>query len=140
MSALTRILAPVDGSPSALRAVIAADALARASAATLDIVTVVDLRSLDLYEQIGLTEEQIASLEQRVRASVLSPALEHTTSKGRTARLLKGPIERTLLDEARGASLVVVGRTGKGALERMLEGSVSRRLVQSSTVPVMVVP
>jgi len=140
MTTLTRILAPVDGSESALRALHVADALAQQSAAVLDIVTVVDLRSLDLYEQVGLTDEQIASLEARVRETILEPARASTSSKGRTARLLKGPIEATLLDEARAASLVVVGRSGKGALERLLEGSVSRRLVSSSPAPVMIVP
>jgi len=139
-TAITRILVPVDGSPASLRAVRVADEIALASNARLDIITVFDLRSLDLYEEIALSVDQVAALENKVRTNVLDKAATLATTKNVDVRLVKGPIEKTLLKEAEGASLVVLGRTGKSAFERLLEGSVSRRLSQESPVPVMVVP
>jgi nucleotide-binding universal stress UspA family protein len=45
-----------------------------------------------------------------------------------------------LLQEAREASLVVVGSRGRGGFAGLLLGSVSQRLAQSSPCPVVIVP
>jgi nucleotide-binding universal stress UspA family protein len=46
---------------------------------------------------------------------------------------------RWLLDEARGAQLLIVGSHGRGGFSGMLLGSVSSSVAQSSPVPVIVV-
>lgn len=139
---LRKILVPIDGSEPGWRALDRALALSTATGSVVDVVTVLDLRQLDIYDGVVLSDEQRRSLETRIRTAVLDPANARAERAGRTisARLLKGPIERTLLDEAKDASLVVVGRTGKSMFERFVEGSISRALTQHSPAPIMIVP
>lgn len=47
---------------------------------------------------------------------------------------------RGQLDEARDASLLVVGRCGRGGFAGMLLGSVSQQCVRHATLPVLVIP
>ncbi len=53
--------------------------------------------------------------------------------------VLQGPAARTLVQEARGADLLVVGSRGHGALVGMLLGSVSEQCVTHAPCPVVVV-
>ncbi len=53
--------------------------------------------------------------------------------------VVQGPAARTLLQEARGADLLVVGSRGHGPLVGMLLGSVSEQCMTHATCPVVVV-
>lgn len=69
-----------------------------------------------------------------VRAKELQPQLRCE------GVVLYGRPQDVLLDEAKGALLLVVGRRGQGGLASLLMGSVSRHLVDHASCPVVVVP
>ena len=69
-----------------------------------------------------------------VRAKELQPQLRCE------GVVLYGLPQDVLLDEAKGALLLVVGRRGQGGLASLLMGSVSRHLVDHASCPVVVVP
>jgi len=54
--------------------------------------------------------------------------------------VIQGAPAKVLLDQAKGASLLVVGTRGHGAFGGMLLGSVSQHCVQHAPCPVVVVP
>ena len=137
---LNKILVPTDGSEAAGRALDFAVTLAKATGATLDILTVVDLRQVDVYEGFYLTDEQLQHIETEAQEKVLAAAAARVGEgvKAQT-RLLRGPSAAIILEEAERADMVVVGRTGKNVLERFLEGSTSRNLALHSKVPVTII-
>jgi nucleotide-binding universal stress UspA family protein len=55
------------------------------------------------------------------------------------ARIIRGPVLRTLLSEAGGVDLVVLGSRGYGPLGNVFLGSVSNEVVHAAPCPVMVV-
>ncbi|MFD5462167.1 universal stress protein [Kitasatospora sp. NPDC127059] len=55
-------------------------------------------------------------------------------------RAIRGNAAEVLLEQARGADLLVVGSRGYGGFERALLGSVSRHCVEHAPCPVVVVP
>ena len=139
----SRILVPIDGSEPSLRALDAAAQLARSMGQRLDVVTVLDLAQVDVFEGFYMNDEQMRRLMERTQTEVLEkvPGRLGPDAPPFASRLLHGKALKVLLEEASqpGVSLVVVGRTGKGMFERMLEGSISRGLVVHATVPILVV-
>jgi nucleotide-binding universal stress UspA family protein len=137
---INRILVPTDGSDPANRAIDYAAMLAKATGAKLEILTVVDLRQVDVYEGFYLTDEQLQHIETEAREKVLDAAKARVgEGVDVEVRLLKGPSTALILEEAEKADHVVVGRTGKNVLERFLEGSTSRGLALHCKVPVTIV-
>lgn len=140
---MSKILVPVDGSEPSNRAVVYAATLARALDRELDLVNVIDLRQVDVYEGFYLTDEQLEQIETQAKEKTLaaSSALVPEGVK-KTTRLLKGPAVKMLIAEAEKADVdqVIMGRTGKNAIERLLEGSVSRGLSLHAKKPVTLVP
>jgi nucleotide-binding universal stress UspA family protein len=57
-----------------------------------------------------------------------------------TARVEQGRAARTLIDNSRGAELLVVGTRGRGGLSGVMLGSISRQCAIHAVVPVAVVP
>jgi len=136
------ILCAVDGSAPSSRAAALAAQVARATSSKVLLVSVIDLRQIDIYEGFYLTEQQLGELEKHHREKILDVAMKSVPKElvDERSRVLRGPVTKTLLDEAEKAQMIVVGRTGKGAIDRLLEGSVSRALSIHSPVPVVVVP
>ncbi|MFH8413273.1 universal stress protein [Streptomyces collinus] len=56
------------------------------------------------------------------------------------AELVEGPAVRVLLDRARGALLLVLGRTAHGQFDLPVGGAVGRGCLRHATVPVVAVP
>lgn len=139
-----RILVPVDGSDPANRALALAVQIGRDTGASLDIVSVVDLRHVDAYDGYMLSDQQYQEMTVSVRQEVLEVAVAGLPADApeHRSRLLWGGVPETLLKEAEAGdvAMVILGRTGKGFFGRLLEGSVSRALATLCPVPVVVVP
>ena len=79
-------------------------------------------------EAEGIVQEAI------VKAKKLQPSISCEP------RVVEGHPDSVLVDEAKGATLLVVGTRGRGELAGMLLGSVSRQVLHHATCPVTVVP
>lgn len=138
------VVVGVDGSPISDRAV--EIAFAEAELRGADVVAVHAWTDLDLAAVYGLDSS----------AEVFDPALLQAAHTGVLARALAAPSAqhpgvavrevvvqdrpvRTLVAEAEGAQLVVVGSHGRGGFASMVLGSTSRALLHSVDCPVVVV-
>jgi nucleotide-binding universal stress UspA family protein len=81
---------------------------------------------------------------QRANDSVLNPEIAALEAEGLNVETVvhHGKIAETLLDlgEQHGISQIYIGRRGESRMHAMIFGSVSAALVQTSSVPVTVVP
>lgn len=142
---MQRIIVATDGSPGANRAIDVAAKLAKATGASLAIMTVgghisgAELRRLasvdgDLSEAMNLAANKILKQAQKraIRIGVATPKL----------RCEWGDAAETIIDAVRSekADILVVGRRGRGRLSGLLLGSVSQKLASLAPSIVMVVP
>lgn len=137
----SRILVPVDGSPTSNKALVAALQLAREGGGRVRLVHFFD----ELAYLTGF--EYSADLIQRTRGyaeQVLKDAAEIAKSAGVPAdtKLIDRPGERlgdTVAEEARAfeADLVVVGTHGRRGIGRVLLGSGAEQVIRMSPVPVL---
>jgi nucleotide-binding universal stress UspA family protein len=137
--ALAVIAVGFDGTDGADHAVRAAADLALEAGASLRVIAVLDTMGL-MYlgpERPTVMKTLRTELTKRVDELLESlPAELHCE-----ARLLSGPVPRTLLNEmADGVDLLVVGSRASGPIGSVLIGSVSSELAESSPVPVLIVP
>ena len=139
----TRILVPVDGSPTSNKALTAALQLAREAGGSVRVVHAFDeLAFLSGYEYDG-------SILRAARADadkILSTALETAASAGVPAdsSLLETRGRRlgdAVADEASAwkADLVVVGTHGRRGVGRVLLGSGAEQVIRMAPVPVLAV-
>lgn len=91
---------------------------------------------------LGLDQETVDAFRESTEtvlrdalaeAKRLQPSIE---AEGRT---LEGQAARVLLDEARDASMIVVGNRGHGGFASLLLGSVGQQVVHHAACPVVVV-
>ena len=90
------------------------------------------------------TPEETAAFDRHAR-QLLSDAIAATTNEAAgtevTPVLREAPAPaRALVEEARGAELLVVGSRGLGPLRELALGSVSHACCRHATCPVLVVP
>lgn len=139
-----RILVPVDGSAPSDRALDLAARMAKGLGVSLDIITILDLSQVDVYDGFYLTDHQLEELQSKAKNEILEGAKlrAERASVAATTRLLRGRAAHVLLEEAEqpGVEMIIMGRTGKGAFERFVQGSVSRSLAAHSPAPVTIVP
>lgn len=119
---------------------------ARRNGAKLHVVHVLEwspyafLTPQELEERHGKRQEEI----KRGHEKVLDPVLKELRDAGLEAdgELRHGSPADVLCDVARGKpdSMIFVGRTGSSSIAARILGSVAIGLVQSSPVPVVVVP
>ena len=85
-------------------------------------------------DQRGAVESSSRNLTDHIRLSArLQPSVE------REGETLEGHPAEVLLEEARDASLIVVGNRGRGGFASLLLGSVSHQVVHHAPCPVTVV-
>jgi nucleotide-binding universal stress UspA family protein len=143
MASNERIVVPVDGSEPSMRALDVAGRIAKGLGASLEVVSVLDLTQVDVYDSFYLTDTQLEELQEKIKNEILENARERAPEGVNVeAKLLKGRAEKMLDEEVEreGVVMVVIGRTGKGAFERLVQGSVSRHMAAHCPVPVTVVP
>lgn len=140
---LERFVVGVDGSEEALHALRWAAELARATGATIEVVTAYH------YTPVGVGSPWVPAVpvvgEQDMRDSaqqVLDNAVEQADAADVVAErtVAEGSAAQRLQDRAADADLLVVGSRGHGGFAGLLLGSVSRRCLSHPTGPVVVVP
>lgn len=125
MSAIKKILVPVDGSVGGCKAVDEALFIAEKCDAELDFVYVASNINKDIPSHIVFDRiwEKLSD-ERKARKHVKS-----------------GNIARSILDVAdeQGSDMIVMGSRGLGLLKGVLIGSVSQKVIEEAKIPVMVV-
>lgn len=139
---MSTIVVGVDGSQSSGVALEFAAEEAALRGASLKVVSVWEA-SARAQEEGRPVPEEFAN-RQRIAEEIVGEAVARV--KGLQPHLpcsgavLYGRPQTVLVDEARGAALLVVGRRGQGGLASLLLGSVSRHVVNKASCPVVVVP
>jgi nucleotide-binding universal stress UspA family protein len=153
--ALRRILVAVDGSPPSIRAAEAAVALAVQTGAEIVFLHVLDEQTL--RQLAALVPEDMESLRKRL-ADSFARTLAHLSELARdggrddelprsrevsaSTRIEEGDppsvIDRVARELA--TDLILVGKTGHRGVQKLLVGSVTRRLIETTGIPVLVIP
>ncbi len=87
--------------------------------------------------EVNIPEAETAT--QRVLEETVASALSPERARLVEIRVSTGHPAETILDQARGADLVVVGPRGRGGISELLLGSVTERVVSHASCPVVVV-
>ncbi|HJV71550.1 universal stress protein [Ideonella sp.] len=143
----TKILVPVDGSPTSLQGLAEATQLAKLTGATLKLLHVIDLLSITMVPEAGvaLTAQMVDQLTEGGR-QILADAKARAEADGVHAetQLIENAAVRVcdvVIDQAKawGAELIVIGTHGRRGVGRMLLGSDAEQVVRQSPVPVLLV-
>lgn len=139
-------LVAVDGSAGSLRATEYAAERAKASQAKLVLAYVIEWSPYSFHTPEELAERHKRREEEieRAQSTVLGPALKSVKDKGVDAETIvqHGHPSETLIQLAadQDATQIFIGRKGESRITALLFGSVAGSLVQTSPVPVTVVP
>lgn len=137
------IVAAIDGSPEALRAVGWAVGEAVLRDAPLRIVSGVELPPRMSPRKDAHGPSTVAEIVTAERDHDLTAAAERATAISPDLRVstgtLSGPVAQAVADSGAGASMLVVGSRGAGAFAAMILGSVSRYVATHAACPVVVV-
>lgn len=142
----SKIMVAVDGSEGADRAIAHAVTQAKLTQASLILAYVIDWSPYSFHTPQELEErhKRRDSEIQRANDSILAPHVAALKDSGLHVESVvrHGKIAETLgeLASELGVSQIYIGRLGESRLRSMIFGSVTAALVQSSTVPVTVVP
>ncbi|QHC23014.1 universal stress protein [Streptomyces sp. GS7] len=138
-----RIVVGVDGSESSEEALRWAVRQAELTDSTVDAVTAWEYPPL--YGSIGWIDapQELASDMKAAASQALDHAVKEAVAPEQQARihsvLAYGTPAAVLLDQARGADLLVVGSRGHGGFAGALLGSVGQHCTQHAPCPVVVV-
>ena len=141
-----KILVALDGSDGSKRALSAAVAHAKLTSSDLVLAYVIDWSPYSFHTPQELEErhQRRESEIQRANDSILTPEIAALKADGLNVETVvhHGKIAETLLElgEQHGVTQIYIGRRGESRIQAMIFGSVSAALVQTSSVPVTVVP
>lgn len=141
-----RILVPTDGSPTALKALTSAIALAKEFGAKIRVLHVLEQLTYFVYDPYGgYTNE----LLQAVRASgdkLAQDAVDQVKTAGLEADSqildeIGEPLGEAVVRAAKDwhADLIVLGTHGRRGVSRMLMGSGAEQVIRMAPVPVLVI-
>lgn len=142
-----RVLVPVDGSQTSIRALTTALQMARETSAQLRLLYVVEeLAYLSGYDQFGVYSGDVASIIRESGQKILDDCMAIAAAAGVQAdHVLVDTFTQRLGDvvadaaKAWNADLVVVGTHGRRGIGRALMGSGAEEIVRLAPVPVLVV-
>lgn len=125
MSAIKKILVPVDGSVGGCKAVDEALFFAEKCDAELDFVYVA------------------SNINKDIPSHIVFERIWEKLSDSRKARkhVKSGHIARSILEvaEEEGSDMIIMGSRGLGLLKGVLIGSVSQKVIEEAKIPVMVI-
>jgi nucleotide-binding universal stress UspA family protein len=135
----TRLVVGIDGSPPSKAALRWAIGYAALTDGVVDAVTAWDYPAN--YEWVPVVVEGEAFRDQAVAR--LEEAVREVAGREPLVKVVETVVQghpaQILVDEARGADLLVVGSRGHGAFTSALVGSTSERCVRHALCPVVVV-
>jgi nucleotide-binding universal stress UspA family protein len=142
-----RVIVPVDGSPTATKALVAALQLARDSGGRVRVIHVVEeLAFVDGYDMYGGQTGELLQVMREAGDKVLDAALEIARSAGVEAdkQLFDRFGERlgeVVANAARdwNADLIVLGTHGRRGIGRVLLGSGAEQIIRLAPTPVLVI-
>jgi nucleotide-binding universal stress UspA family protein len=140
-----RLLAALDGSATSLRAAEAAVAMAARHGADLVLVHVLDDdRVREIAAALATDESEAHRRLEENAQRVLEPGRELARQREVpcTTRVATGdpPREIDRLACELGVDLIVVGKVGQRGVRSWFIGSTARRLIESTRIPVLVIP
>ena len=146
MTAISRILIPVDFSATSNEAFAYAQTLARRFDASLHLVhafedpftTAAFAGGLDTPLPVDLRDKMLHDIERRLAEWL--PPLEKARFGG-TTTVVYGQTTKAIVEYSRtlGADLIVMGTHGRGGMAHLLLGSVAERVVREAPCPVLTV-
>ncbi|MEP6739227.1 MAG: universal stress protein [Caldimonas sp.] len=142
-----KILVPVDGSPTSLRGLDEAMALAHLTKAQIRLIHVVDEMSFALGASAGMSysgeffdvlrnagAEILSAAQARVRKSGLEvDTVLNDSMAGRVSDLVMAQVVEW------GAELIVLGTHGRRGVGRLVMGSDAENIIRAATIPVLLV-
>ena len=141
-----KILVALDGSEGGKRALKAAVDHAKLTNSSLVLTYVIDWSPYSFHTPQELEErhKRRESEIQRAHEAVLDPEIKALEGSGITVESIvhHGKIAETLATQVKDndISQVYIGRLGESRMHSMIFGSVTAALIQTSSVPVTVVP
>lgn len=140
-----RILVPVDGSPTSLRALQEAARLAAGQNARLRIIHVIENRPYYVPE-MPYADHQVEASLREAGERILEQAAGVARQQGIACETdlldsIRGPIATLIIEDAGkwGADLIVIGTHGRHGVSRLLLGSVAERVVRLAQISVLLV-
>jgi nucleotide-binding universal stress UspA family protein len=141
-----KILVPIDGSESSLKALRHALALARTHSSNITVLSVIEELKLPFGAEYMLWANE--SHNELIRSTLESlnretkKIMEQEPDLDVDAEIREGVpakvIVQTALDE--NYDLIVIGKRGMGVLEELVMGNIARKVVDLSKVPVTIIP
>ncbi|WP_284617861.1 universal stress protein [Aquabacterium humicola] len=142
----SRILVPIDGSPTAQRGLEEAIRLAVSQSASLLLLHVIDdfpkLREFASYEMLAQEQESRAHRPDAMLAAAVREAGAAGVAADSKVVFAVLDLPDTVVDIAarEGCDLIVIGTHGRRGLSRAMLGSVAEGVARRSAVPVLLVP
>ncbi len=146
MSMYSRILCPIDGSPTSERGLDEAIRLALDQKASLRLLYVIEahLAAMDPYGTVNVGD--LIDSSRKFGLELLDKASKRASAQGvacETALLdtLSGPVGELVAADASGwnCELIVMGTHGRRGVKRAVMGSDAELVVRASSVPVLLV-
>jgi nucleotide-binding universal stress UspA family protein len=141
-----KILVPIDGSESSLKALRHTLALARTHSSTITVLSVIEELKLPFGAEYMLWANE--SHNELIRSTLESlnretkKIMEQEPDLDVDAEIREGVpanvIVQMALDED--YDLIVIGKRGMGVLEELVMGNIARKVVDLSKVPVTIIP
>jgi nucleotide-binding universal stress UspA family protein len=134
-----RIVAGVDGSAASVRALRWALGQAEATGAVVEAVTAWNIPTTYGFGPTVLEGEDLAAVARQTLAAAVDDASAAYPDIVVHQLVQRGHPAAVLIEQAKGADLLVVGSHGRGGFIGALLGSVSQHSVHHATCPVVVV-